>query len=156
MKWWRQRSSRQKQVLMVASASLSAVVLFLLLEPLVEERRRLSAELPRLREDLAWMEAHVDKAKKLSVPAATEGQQVSPAQVESLLQQTGIRQQVAGMQPLAGQGMQLSFNNVNFPDLLVFISRLQDEGYARIGSTEVNGTGAYDGQVTAELKLLPR
>ena len=103
MKWWRQRSSRQKQALMVASASLSAVVLFLLLEPLVEERRRLSAELPRLREDLAWMEAHVDKAKKLSVPAATEGQQVSPAQVESLLQQTGIRQQVAGMQPLAGQ-----------------------------------------------------
>ena len=141
---------------MVASVSLSAVILFLLLEPLVEERRRLSAELPRLREDLAWMEAHVDKAKKLDVPAVTAGGQVSPAQVETLLQETGIRQQVAGMQPMAGQGMRLSFNSVNFANLLVFISRLQDEGYAHIGSTEVNGTDAYDGQVTAELKLLPR
>lgn len=141
---------------MVAAAALSAVILFLVLEPLVDERHRLAAELPRLREDLAWMEAHADRAKKLSAPGVTAGQQVSPAQVETLLQETGIRQQVAAMQPMTGQGMQLSFDSVNFPDLLVFISRLQDEGYARIGSTEVYGTGAYDGQVMAELKLLPR
>ena len=83
-------------------------------------------------------------------------QPVSPARVEALLQEAGIRQHASEMQPLAERGMRLSFNEVNFPDLLVFISRLQDEGYARVTGMRVNGLEGYNGLVTAELKLLPR
>ena len=156
MNWWRQRSVREKLGMMAVSALLSAVALFLLLEPLVDERRRLYEELPRLREDLAWMEANLSKAGKPDAPHANDEQPVSPARVEALLQEAGIRQLASEMQPLADRGLRVSFNEVNFPDLLVFISRLQDEGYARVTGMRVNGLEGYNGLVTAELKLLPR
>ena len=154
---WQQRSAREKYGLFAVPAAVVAVVLFLLLEPLVDERRRLSAELPRLRDDLAWMESHVGQARQLNAPAVNGGTQaVSAARVEALLQEAGMRQQVSAMQPLPEPGLLLSFNEVDFADLLVFVSRLQDEGYARVSGARVSGTDAYNGRVTAELKLLPR
>ena len=157
MTWWQRRSAGEKQGLTAAFVLLLAVALFLLLEPLVDERRRLSAELPRLREDLAWMEARVGMARELGAPVKNDEQPgISPARVEALLQEADMRQQVSGMQPLAGQGMLVSFNEVDFADLLVFISRLRVEGHARVAGTQVNGMGEDNGLVSAELKLLPR
>lgn len=157
MTWWQQRSAREKQGLTAASILLLAAALFLLLEPLVDERRRLSAELPRLRADLAWMEAHAGMAGELDAQAGNgEQPAVSPARVETLLREAGMQQRISGMQPLAGQGLLLNFNEVNFADLLVFMSRLQDEGHAHVAATQVNEMGEADGLVSAELKLLPK
>ena len=157
MNWWRQRSARERLGLVAAGALLAAVALFLALEPLVQERRRLSGEIPGLREDLAWMQARLGEAGRLREPVMQDDPpELSPARVETLLQQAGLRRQVAAMQPLAGQGILVSFDEVNFADLLALIARLQDEGHARVAETRVNGLGAQNGRVTAELKLLPR
>ena len=157
MNWWRQRSARERLGLAAAAALFAALALFLALEPMLEERRRLSGEIPGLREDLAWMQARLGEAGRLGEPAAVDGQPaLSPARVETLLEEAGLRRQVSAMQPLAGQGILVSFDDVNFADLLALISRLQDEGLARVADTRVSGLGDQNGRVMAELKLLPR
>ena len=156
MNWWRQRSARERLGLAAACALVSAVALFLALEPRVEERRRLSDEIPGLRDDLAWMQARLDEAGRLREPVTEdEAAELSPARIETLLEQAGMRRQVSAMQPQAGQGILISFDDVNFADLLALISRLQDEGLARVAGTRVNGLGDQSGRVMAELKLLP-
>ena len=156
MNWWRQRSSRERLGLVAVCTLCAVVVLFLALEPLVEERRRLSGEIPGLREDLAWMRAHLGEAGRLREPVAEdEPPELSPARIETLLEEAGMRRQVSAMQPLTGQGILINFDDVNFADLLALISRLQDEGLAHVAETRVNGLGGRNGRVMAELKLLP-
>ena len=153
---WRQRSSGERLGMVSVCALLSAVVLFLALEPLVEERRRLSGEIPGLREDLAWMQAHLGKAGRLRGPATEdEAQALSPALLETLMEEAGMRGQVSAMQPLAGQGISIRFDDVNFTDLLALISRLQDEARARVTNTRVSELEDRNGRVMAELTLLP-
>ena len=157
MNWWRQRSARERLGLAAVCTLLSPVALFLALEPRVEDRRRLSDKIPGLREDLAWMQAHLGEARRLREPATEdEPPELSPAKIEALLEEAGMRRQVSAMQPQAGQGILISFDDVNFADLLALISRLQDEGLARVTATRVNGLGDRNGRVMAELKLLPR
>lgn len=157
MNWWRQRSARERLGLAGVCALCTAAALFLTLEPLVEERHRLSDEIPGLREDLAWMQAHLGAARKLRKPATEdEPPELSPARIETLLEEAGLRRQVSAMQPLAGQGILVGFDDVNFADLLALISRLQGEGLARVADTRVNGLAGRNGRVMAELKLLPR
>lgn len=157
MNWWKQRSPRERQGLVTVCAALSAVALFLALEPLVEERRRLSGEIPGLREDLAWMQAHLNEARRLRAPVTEdEPQELSPARVEMLLEAAGMRRQVSAMQPLAGQGILIRFDDVSFADLLALISRLQDEGRARVANTRVSGFDDRNGRVMAEVTLLSR
>ena len=154
MNWWRQRSARERLGLVAVCALLSAVALFLALEPLVEERRRLSGEIPGLREDLAWMQAHLGTARRLSGPVLEgEPQALTPARVETLLEEAGLRRQVSAMQPLAGQGILIRFDDVSFADLLALISRLQDEGRARVAGSRVSGFDDRNGRVMAEVTL---
>ena len=158
--WWRQRSVREKLGLGVALSLLVAAVLFLLLEPVADERRRLSAELPELRDNLAWMKAHAAEVRRLRLPATGVGEEaergVSPARVEVFLQATGLQEQVHDMQTMAGQGLVISFKDIVFGDLLEFISRLQDEGYLSIARARINKVEGRNGLVTAELTLVPQ
>lgn len=157
MNWWRQRSARERLGLAGVCALCTVAALFFALEPLVEERHRLSDEIPGLRDDLAWMQAHLGEARRLREPVTEdEPPELSLARIETLLEQAGMRRQVSAMQPLTGQGILVSFDDVNFADLLALISRLQDEGLARVADTRVDGLGDRNGQVMAELKLLPR
>ena len=161
MNWWRQRSARERLGLVAAGVLLSAVALLLALEPLLEQRRRLSAGLPGLQEDLAWMQAHVNQVETLrQATAAGAREQAQPAlsaaRVETLLHEAGLHEQLSAMQPGAGQGVALSFDKVSFPDLLALIARLQDEGHARVTGMRVTGLRDRNGQVMAEVTLLPR
>lgn len=164
MNWWRQRSARERLGLVAAGALLPAVALLLALEPLLEERRRLSAGLPGLREDFAWMRAHVGEVKQLRKSAAAGAREqaqpgLSASQVETLLHDAGLREQVTAMQPDvdagAGAGITVSFDEVGFADLLALMARLQDEGHARVTGLRVSALKARNGQVKADLTLLP-
>lgn len=161
MNWWRQRNVRERLGLVAVGVLLAAVALFLALEPLLEDRRRLSGELPGLQADLAWMQAHAEQVETLRRTAATDAQEPAPsalsaARVEALLQEAGLHEQVAAMQPVSGQGIAVSFDEVGFAGLLTFTARLQDEGQARVTALRVSGLQDHNGQVTAQLTLLPR
>lgn len=156
--WWRLRTAREKQGLGVALSLLTATVLFLLIEPVADEHRRLSAELPELRDNLAWMRAHVDDVKRLRRPATMVGEEaergVSPARVEEFLHAAGLQEQVHHMQPMTGHALVISFEDIVFGDLLEFISRLQDEGYGSVARARINKVEGRSGLVTAELTLV--
>ena len=158
--WWRLRSAREKWGLGVALSVLAAAVLFLLLEPVADEHRRLTAELPELRDNLAWMRAHIADVKTLHLPATVVGEEaerrVSPARVEEFLHATGLQGQIHNMRPMAGQGLVISFNDIVFGDLLEFISRLQDEGYVSVARARIDKVEGRRGLVTAELTLVPQ
>lgn len=161
MNWWRQRNARERLGLVAMGVLLAAVALFLALEPLLQERRRLSGELPGLQADLAWMQAHAEQVETLRRVAATDSQEpaspaLSAARVEALLQEAGLREKVSAMQPVAGQGIAVSFDEVGFAGLLAFTARLQDEGQARVTAMRVRGLQDRNAQVTAQLTLLPR
>lgn len=156
--WWRLRTVREKQGLGVALSLLTATVLFLLLKPVADEHRRLSAELPELRDNLAWMRARVGDVKRLRMPVTVVGEDaergVSPARVEEFLHAAGLQEQVRDMQPTTGHGLVISFKDIVFGDLLEFISRLQDEGYGSVARAKINKVEGRSGLVTAELTLV--
>ena len=157
--WWQSRIPREKRVLSAAAVALLCVVLFLVMEPVVKERQRLSAELPQLRADLAWMQSRVADAKRLRAmrgSATTEsGQGLRLAQVENILRGVGIQDQISGLRPLDKQGLSVSFSDVAFSDLVEFIFRLQDSGQGRIAKAQVNRIEDQSGVVSADLALLP-
>ncbi|MDE0156621.1 MAG: type II secretion system protein GspM [Gammaproteobacteria bacterium] len=160
MNWWRQRNARERLSLVAAGALLLVVALLLALKPFLEERRRLSAGLPGLQEDLAWMRAHVGEVEQLRKSAAAGAREqaqpgLSASQVETLLHDAGLREQVTAMQPQADAGITVSFDEIVFADLLALVVRLQDEGRTRVTGMRVNALEARNGRVKAELTLLP-
>ena len=157
--WWQLRTSREKLALSVTAMSLLFVMIFMVLEPVVKERQRLSAELPQMRADLAWMKAHSADVKRLrgiSESTSDEADHAfSPAKVEEILRAVNMQDQLSHLQPLAEGGINISFNEVVFSELMEFIFRLQDSGHVRVASVRVKKVENKNGLVTAELVLLP-
>ena len=59
------------------------------------------------------------RGRRLQEPVTEDGPpELSPARIETLLEKAGMRRQVSAMQPLTGQGILISFDDVNFADLL--------------------------------------
>ena len=155
--WWRRRTPRERWSLLAGSAFLSGLLLFLALEPVVEENRRLAAELPRLRAHLAWMTPRVAEVKRLRaaarpVPAAAE-RPLSPGEVETLLQDAGIREQVSALHSLEEGGLSLALDEVAFSNLVAFISQLQHTSQGRVAELHVERLAASPGAVSATLRL---
>jgi type II secretory pathway component PulM len=75
--FWRERSGRERAVLMVAAAlTLAAVLYAFLWEPGLAARRSLSATLPRLRaqlEDMRWQRQEIVALRKESSAATQRG-----------------------------------------------------------------------------------
>lgn len=159
--WWQARAPGEKRLLGVAAIALLGAALFSVLVPRLEERQRLAAELPRLRADLAWMEARVAVVNRLRAavgeaasaePGAGPG--VSAAGVEEVLRALGLREQVSGLRAGGGQGgLVIIFNEVAFSDLALFVSRLQAAGQGRVVSAQVNRLEGQSGAVSASLTL---
>lgn len=159
--WWQARAPGEKRFLGAAAIALLGAALFSALAPRLEERRRLAAELPQLRADLAWMEARVAVVNRLRAAvgeaASAEsgaGPGVSAAGVEEVLRALGLREQVSGLRPGGEQGgLAIVFNEVAFSDLALFVSRLQAAGQGRVVSAQVNRLEGGSGAVSASLTL---
>jgi len=65
MQWWRERAPREQALLGGGAVVLLLTVAYLMIEPVLEERRRLAAEIPQLRQDLAWMQEHLAEVQRL-------------------------------------------------------------------------------------------
>lgn len=159
--WWQARAPKEKRLLGAAAIALLGATLFSALAPRLEERRRLAAELPRLRADLAWMEAQVAVVNRLRAAvgeaASAElraGPGVSAAGVEEVLRALGLREQVSGLRAGGEQGgLAIAFNEVAFSDLALFVSRLQAAGQGRVINAQVNRLEGRSGAVSASLTL---
>ncbi len=154
--WWRQRTVREQSALAALGALLLLSLLFLALEPVAEQRRRLAAELPGLRADLAWMRANLAAARELGKTAGKDGAAgipAAPAHIEELLRAAGLPRQAAAMHPLGERGMRLSFSEAGFGNLVEFMHRLQEEGRGRVVGAQLRRVEEQDGVVAGELTL---
>jgi type II secretory pathway component PulM len=153
--WWRERTVREKAVLVTGTAALSLIIVYLVLEPVVQERQRLQAEIPILREDLNWMQEHAGELQGLLGGTGAESKVLSLALVEEALGNAGLKQQVIDLRPTVNQAIRLSFDQVAYADLVVFLSRLRQQSGARISEATIRRLEDRDGMVAASLLLAP-
>jgi len=160
LNWWQERAVREKAVLAAAAIILLLTLIYLAFEPILQERQRLTAEIPLLREDLAWMQSQVSEIQQLNTPvtAVTDSSTMPAltlAMVEQVLRQSGMEDQVSDLRPLAGQAISIGFNKVSYANLIDFLYQLQQRSNAIVSQARINRIDGSDGVVNATFSLTP-
>ncbi|MFA9462056.1 type II secretion system protein GspM [Thiohalorhabdus sp. Cl-TMA] len=156
--WWRERAPRERALLIGGGAALVLVVFYLILEPRLQERQRLAAEIPQLREDLAWMQRHLSQAKQLgnrAGPGGGEGEErsLTPALVEESLRGSGLNERVTALRPSGGRGIQVAFDQVPFPELATWLRQLRNRSGAEVRKARFERLAGKEGVVKVDLVL---
>lgn len=140
---------------MTGVAILILIVIYLLLEPALESRNRLQSDIPRMREDLVWMQAQVPELQQLLGTNAgrPSGEPLSVALIEDLLRQSGIHEQVSELRPV-DQTVSLRFDEVSYSGLMQFLSALTSRTAARVGAAGIRRLETAS-HVEASLTLKP-
>lgn len=156
--WWQQRAQREKTVLATGAALLLFVLVWLLIEPAIQQRERQLAEIPLLREDLVWMQAQLAEIAQLrgdSNPSMSGKAVLTIALVEELLREVELHGQVSELRPASGQGILLSFKQVPYTQLMEFLLQLRNRSAARISLASISRLQDQAGMVEASLSLNP-
>lgn len=150
---WQSLAVREKSVLLAGATILVLIVIYLLLEPALERRERLQSDIPRMRENLVWMQAQVPELQQLLGTNAgrPSGEPLSVALVEDLLRQSGIHEQVSELRPV-DQSVSLRFDDVSYSGLIQFLSALTSRTAARVGAAGIRRLETT-GHVEASLTL---
>ena len=126
--WWNGRQPREKLVLALGVAAVLLTGLFLLLEPLYEEHQYRSAEIPRLEDDLSWMQVQVVGLAGRK-PGSMQGNLtvVSVVKVEKLIKLSKLSSYLSAMKPVNNGGVSLSFDRVPYTQFIDFIYSARSE-----------------------------
>jgi len=155
--WWRERSSRERAILIGGGVALLLVVIYLIMEPRIEERHRLAADIPQLQEDLAWMQRHVQEAKQLRAQGGkdteTDAGDLTPAVVEESLRRGGLADAVDDLRPAGDRGVEVAFRKVRFPKLAQWLHNLEASSGARVHKARIERLDGNKGVVKADLTL---
>lgn len=154
--WWQERTGRERWTLIAGASAVGVVALYLLVEPQIQERRRLAAELPQLRQDLAWMRQRVDAASRLNAGARKQNpdreSEVTPALVQEAVRASDLQDQLAEL-GTAGGGVRLSFEQVAFAQLVSLMQDVKRRANARVVAANIQRLPDESGMVRAELTL---
>ena len=156
--WWQQRARREKTVLCSGVLLVLCVCIWLILEPVMQQRERMLAELPKLEQDLTWMQANVEQVKHIrgGNNAATPGKTtLSVALVEEIMRETGVHELVSELRPTSGQGVKIKFSKVAYPQLMDFLFRLKNRVQARVSLASISRLQDQAGMVEVSLSLDP-
>ena len=157
--WGAERAARERVALVIAAVALVITVGYLALEPALQERRRLAREIPKLRQDLAWMRGHVNEIRRLQAQSGSAAEpgagSLTPAVVESSLRGAGLAEKLEGLRP-EGNGVRLVFERIAFGKLLDWLRSFQRQTGAVARGAQVERIPDAPGQVKARLTLAPR
>ena len=154
--WWQARARREKTVLVSGVLLVLCVSIWLIMEPVIQQRQRMLAELPKLEQDLAWMQNNVEQVNRLrgSNNAATTGKTaLSIALVEEIMREAGVHEQVSELRPTSGQGVMIKFSKVAHPQLMDFLLRLKNKAKARVTLASISRLQDQAGMVEVSLSL---
>jgi general secretion pathway protein M len=151
---WRSMQPRERRWVSLGLGLLAAALLFLVAwEPAQQGRRRLEAELPGLRTQLAQMEALAAEARRLS-GQATQGAD-SPQQLKGQLEQSiaaaGLQASLAQI-TVAGELIDLRFKGAPHATWLSWLDAAVRETRLRVVDVSVEREAAA-GAVSARLTL---
>jgi len=158
MGWWQQRAPRERNVLAAGAALLLITIVYLLIEPVIQQRARIQAELPRLREDLAWMQqqgATIEQLRGSNGMVNTGRSGLTISLVEELLREAGVHAQVSDLRPGPGQSVVLRFNQVAYTQLMELLLQLRVRAAARVSLASITRLQDQPGMVEASLTLGP-
>ena len=153
IQYWRGLAGRERRLVAVAAVTvLVAVVYLALFEPAWEGRRKLEAELPVLRTQLAQVSALAGEARRLAAMPATAGS------VEALRRSIDQSVQAAGLAPslasfeVSGALFDLRFRSVPHALWLDWLDTTVRETRLRVASVTINRE-ASPGVVSVRLVL---
>ena len=155
IQWWQERAQREKLVLVSAAVMLVMVILYFLVEPMLQRRAQLEADIPRLREDRVWMQDSLQQVEQLRGGSTAEGADKSALTitlVEELLHAAGIHTE---LKPASGQLVTVRFDAVAFSSLMEFLLQLRTRSTARPVLASISRIADQDGMVEAALTIAP-
>jgi type II secretory pathway component PulM len=157
LQWWRQREKREQVILLVGVVITTFVLIYLLIEPVLKERSRMSADIPALQSDLIWMQSHVQEIQNLmstgSNNIGTKRASLSLSSVQTILSEMSLSQKVKELSPMASQGIRLNFTEIQYPDLIELMFKLESITGARISNAQFSLIENNTGVVQATLIL---
>jgi general secretion pathway protein M len=150
---WQQLQSRERRLVGFGAVVLAVLLLYLMaFEPAWVGRQRIGAELPKLRAQLAQMDALALEARRLSGTAASsDTPQQLRAQLEQSIAAAGLQGNVAQMTQ-SGELIDLRFKGVPFGDWLGWFDTALRETRLRTVDVAVSRESA-PGVVSARLTL---
>lgn len=155
--WWQERPQRERVALVAGGLAVLATAGYLMLEPVIKERQRLAAEIPQLRQDLAWMQEKLDTVKRLQRQSAPEGatsRTLTPAMVQAAVRRAGLQEQVAGLRTAGGEGVRVTFDRAPFAAVTEMLQDLRRRSGAQVTQARIDRLPESEGQVKAELSLV--
>lgn len=156
--WWQSLGRREKLMIGTGLIVLAITVIFLILEPVMKERQRMAAEIPRLREDLAWMKDHAEEVQRLRVSDLPVSggivKVLTPVAVENALSRAGLQDKVSDMKSGKNQEVMITFEEVSYGNLVEFLYDLNQYSGAEVSFARINQVREKSGVVKAGLTLV--
>jgi general secretion pathway protein M len=154
VRWWASLQSRERRVL-GGGVTLLVIVLvyFLAYEPAMDGRRRLQAELPTLRGQLAQIEGLAGEARRLAgqAPQGVDSPEQLRIQLEQSIAAAGLKGAISQL-TVAGDLIDLRFKGVPFATWLTWFDSALRETRLRAVDIAIEREAA-PGVVTARLTL---
>ncbi len=152
---WQLLVPRERRMLLSGALLLAALlVYFVLYEPASDGRRRLAAELPTLRTQLASIEQLAGEARRLAAaPAQNESPQRVKTQLEQSVDAAGLKPALAQL-ALAGELFDVRFKGVSYAAWLAWLDSAVRETRLRVvdvAVTRETGPGLVSARVTLEM-----
>jgi general secretion pathway protein M len=151
--WWTGLSRRERIAAAAAAAFVTLAALYLLaIEPAWRVRARLVADLPRLRAEVAEMDALALEAKKLRTRAVTAE---SPAQAKAALVKLAVERNLpsASVQDGTDQRLVVAVRKADAGATLALLKEASSELPLRISAARISRTAP--GMVDADVTLTP-
>ena len=155
--WWRQRDTRERQIISVAVLIMSILVMYLTFEPIWIENKRMREALPQLRTDLSWMQKHTGDMRSLLNQAGTNDttklKEVSLSSIQTIINNMTLQKNLGELGPDANQSIRVVFKEIAFPDLMNFTYHLNNNLDVKVINASITHIGNQDGMVQALLIL---
>lgn len=116
-------------------------------------------ELPQLQADLDWMQSNAGELQRLrdgqGASMNVTGEAMSPALIQSLLQEMGLENAASELGTAINRGVSLDFGVVAYPDLIEFLYQLTNRSDARVSEADIVPHEDQQGMVRARLVFRP-
>jgi len=150
--WWRERNSRERLTLSLAMGVMVMLTIYLVLEPIMLERKQMLENLPQLRTDLLWMKQNSAKLKTLQtrpgVGMTSASNSLSLSVIQSLVNKLSLEDNLDELGPGPGQSIRIQFNQITFSELMNFLYRVKATN-AKINSAQISRLEDPSGNVQA-------
>lgn len=150
---WRQRSARERRLLVLAAGVLIVLLGYgLLWTPWRAAGVRLAADNARLAADLAWLQSLAPQVEALRATQGdvTPADGALPVRLDASLRAAGLGEQLLRLEPAGDGSVRLWLNDVPFDALVGWLGTLgaQGAGVESIGTTPAGKPGLVNAQLT--------